>query len=250
MIFDRTSCPPALTFALLSSLCSMLAPDARAAETYECLIEPHLDVSVSAAVQGVIEKVAVERGDSIRKGQVLARLVDGIEAASYDLAKARSEFAARTDQRNDELVEEKLISSNEKDALETDALLAKLQMREALEVLKLRTVRSPIEGVVASVSIESGEFVDEAEIMRVVKLDPLNVEVVVPVALYGRIKKGSIATVRPEAPFGKDYAAKVVIVDRVVDAASGTFGLRLELPNPKGELPGGLKCEVIFDSAE
>ena len=82
--------------------------------------------------------------------------------------------------------------------------------------------------------------------MRVVQLDPLNVEVVVPVSLYGRIAKGSSAVVRPEAPFNREYSAKVVIVDRVVDAASGTFGLRLELPNPKGEVPGGLKCEVVF----
>lgn len=223
-----------------------LADTARAGDAYECLIEPHLDVSVSAAVQGVVETVAAERGDTVRKGQVLARLVDGIETAAFELAKARSEFAERTDQRNDELVEEKLISSNEKDALETDALLAKLQMREAEEVLKLRTVRSPIDGVVASVSIESGEFVDETEIMRVVQLRPLNVEVVVPVSLYGRIEKGSTAIVRPEVPFDRDYSAKVVIVDRIVDAASGTFGLRLALPNKKRELPGGLKCEVTF----
>ena len=121
-------------------------------------------------------------------------------------------------------------------------------MREALwnAKLELRTVRSPIDGVVASVSIETGEFVDEDEIMRVVQLDPLHVEVVVPVALYGEIETGTVAEVRPEAPFDRPHEAKVVIVDRVVDAASGTFGLRLELENPKGALPGGLKCRVSF----
>ena len=232
--------------AFLPFVVTLFASASAHAEDYECLIEPTVDVSVSAAVPGVIEKVAVERGDTVRKGQVLARLVDGIETAAYDLAKARSEFAERTNQRNEELVEENLISSNEKDALETDALLAKLQMREAREVLELRTVRSPIDGVVASVSIETGEFVDEDEIMRVVQLDPLHVEVVVPVALYGEIETGTVAEVRPEAPFDRPHDAKVVIVDRVVDAASGTFGLRLELANPKGELPGGLKCRVSF----
>ena len=235
--------------ALLVSSTLLLSTSLAAAEAYECLIEPNVDVSVSAAVPGVVEQVAVERGETVRKGQVVARLVDGIETASYDLAKARSEFAERTDARNAELVEEKLISSNEKDALETDALLARLQMREALEVLKLRTVRSPIDGVVASVSTEAGEYVDETEIMRIVGLDPLHVEVVVPVSLYGRIERGTTGSVRPEAPFDGVYEAEVVIVDRVVDAASGTFGVRLELPNPKGELPGGLKCEVRFDDA-
>jgi membrane fusion protein (multidrug efflux system) len=40
--------------------------------------------------------------------------------------------------------------------------------------------------------------------------------------------------------------ANVVIVDRVVDAASGTFGVRLTLSNPSNRLPAGLKCRVRF----
>ena len=222
---------------------------AGSADGYECLIEPHVDVSVSSAVRGVVSRVRVERGEKVKKGQVLVELVDGIETAAYELAKARSEFADRTNGRNAELVEEKLISSNEKDQLETDALLARLEKREALEVLKLRTIRSPISGVVADVAVDSGEFVDEQEIMRIVQLDPLNVEVVVPVALYGLIEKGTKGEVRPEAPFDQTRFATVVIVDRVVDAASGTFGLRLELSNAKGELPAGLKCGVQFPEA-
>jgi hypothetical protein len=40
--------------------------------------------------------------------------------------------------------------------------------------------------------------------------------------------------------------ARVVSVDRMGDAASRTFGVRLELPNPKFEIPAGLKCEMKF----
>jgi len=222
------------------------AEEGEEADEYECLIEPLLDVSVSSAVNGVVERVLVERGEFVKKGQVLVELVAGIETAAYELAKARSEFADRTNERNAELVEEKLISSNEKDSLETDALLARLETREALEVLKLRTLRSPISGVVADVSIDPGEFVDEQEMMRIAQIDPLNVEVVVPVALYGQIEKGTQGVVRPEPPFERDYLASVVLVDRVVDAASGTFGVRLELSNSEGQLPAGLKCSVRF----
>lgn len=221
----------------------------RIAPDHECLIQAHVDVSVSSAVSGIVERVRVERGELVRKGQVLVELVSGIETAAYDLARARAEFAERTNTRNAELVDEKLISSNEKDSLETDALLARLEERRAREVLDLRTVSSPIAGVVADVSVDPGEFVDQQEMLRVVQLDPLDVEVVVPAALYGRIEKGAEGEVRPEAPFDRVHPAKVVIVDRVVDAASGTFGLRLELPNPKGGLPAGLKCRVRFPGA-
>jgi multidrug efflux pump subunit AcrA (membrane-fusion protein) len=38
----------------------------------------------------------------------------------------------------------------------------------------------------------------------------------------------------------------VVVVDKVVDAASGTLGVRLELPNPDNKIPAGIKCRVTF----
>jgi hypothetical protein len=48
---------------------------------------------------------------------------------------------------------------------------------------------------------------------------------------------------------GGTYIAKVIIVDRVIDAASGTFGVRLEIPNPEYQLPAGPKCRMIFPPA-
>jgi multidrug efflux pump subunit AcrA (membrane-fusion protein) len=52
--------------------------------------------------------------------------------------------------------------------------------------------------------------------------------------------------VMPEAPVGGKHEAKVIVVDPVIDAASGTYGVRLELPNPDWALPAGLKCRVRF----
>ncbi len=72
------------------------------------------------------------------------------------------------------------------------------------------------------------------------------VEVVLPVSEFGKVAVGAQATVFPESPVNGEYQAKVVVVDPVIDAASGTFGIRLELPNPKNTLPAGLNCRVKF----
>ena len=65
--------------------------------------------------------------------------------------------------------------------------------------------------------------------------------------LIGAIEVGMDAEITPEnAAAKKVYKAKVTIVDRVIDAASGTFGVHLELPNPEYHLPAGLKCKVAF----
>jgi len=57
------------------------------------------------------------------------------------------------------------------------------------------------------------------------------------------------ATVKPEVSEAEPRGAKVIVVDRVIDAASNSFRVRLELPNPKYQLPPGLRCKVDFDLA-
>jgi multidrug efflux pump subunit AcrA (membrane-fusion protein) len=126
--------------------------------------------------------------------------------------------------------------------------LAELEYKRSVEVLNRMTIRSPISGVVMERFLSPGEYVENQPVLKLAQIDPLNVEVFAPVEIFGTIKVGTLAKVRPEAPIGGSYNAKVVIVDRVIDAASGTFGIRLEIPNPKYHLPAGLKCRVIFPS--
>jgi multidrug efflux pump subunit AcrA (membrane-fusion protein) len=78
------------------------------------------------------------------------------------------------------------------------------------------------------------------------ELDPLNVELVLPVSQYGKIKLGQRARVSPEEPVGGSYSAVVEVVDPTLDAASGTFGVRLRLTTPGGRIPAGVKCHARF----
>lgn len=82
--------------------------------------------------------------------------------------------------------------------------------------------------------------------MKIAQINPLNVEVILPVTMLGKVKKGMGGVIKPEAPSGVTYRANVVIVDPVVNAASGMFGVRLELPNPESRIPAGVKCQVEF----
>jgi len=91
-----------------------------------------------------------------------------------------------------------------------------------------------------------GERVDEEVILRVAQLDPLLVEVTLPSARFGSIQPGTKAAIEPEGPGNDVYVATVSLLDRVIDPASGTFGVRLELPNPDSAIPSGLHCRVRF----
>jgi membrane fusion protein (multidrug efflux system) len=224
----------------------LLAQSAAMAESFECLVEPYLEVNVSSGVPGVIEEVLVDRGAVVSNGDVLVRLKSDLARANYEVAQARAEFAARNVERNRELYLKQMISIHEKDEMETELQLLQLELREAEERLKLRTIKSPLDAVVVKRFFSAGEFVQDEPILALAQVDPLRIEVAIPVRLYGKIQVGMTASVQWEVPVGHVKRARVTIVDPVVDAASGTIGVRLELPNKARELPAGTKCRVTF----
>jgi membrane fusion protein (multidrug efflux system) len=232
---------------LVASL-HLSAADAKAQEgrSFDGLIEPSEVVKLSSPVQGILAEVSVERGDRVKKGQIVARLSSNVERAEVDLAQARVEFAKRKVLRNEELYQKELISIHEKDEMETELRVSELQLDAAKEKLALRTIRCTVDGVVVERLLSPGEYVGVEPILKIARINPLYVEVVVPAERFGTIRKGMVAGVKPELPISGKFIAHVIIVDMVIDAASGTFGVRLEMTNPDYRLPSGLKCKVIF----
>ena len=232
---------------LLFAWCALAGAQAPAKSSLDCLIEPSIDVKLGSPVDGVIADIRVDRGASVHRGQPLVLLNSQLEAAAVDSARGKAEFAKRKAERNDELYKQQLISVQERDQLETEARLAVLELREREANLRLRTISSPIDGVVVDRLMAPGDQISRAggAILRLMRIDPLYVEVVAPAALFGRIRVGASAQVTPDGlSQQKPYAAKVSVIDRVIDAASGTFRVRLELRNPNHAIPAGLRCRI------
>ena len=245
-------------------------------EGIEALIEPYVSLNLGFAVDGMIEAVEVERGDVVRAEQVIARLESSVEELSVGIATLRAEaeaqiksaeatlrIASKSRERNEKLFKKRIVSEEvleEAQVTEAQAeaqvlaaqearAMAKVELARASAALALRTIRSPIDGIVVERFLSPGELVNrtsQIQVVRIDQLDPLRVEVIAPLSLIGTVRVGSEARVFPEEPIGGSYTARVTIVDKVVDAASGTFGIRLELPNPDYVLPSGLKCTVVF----
>ena len=230
---------------LLACLALTMPPGEAFGDDLEGMIEPYEIVKVSSQVAGILEMV-VERGDIVTKGQIVAQLRSGVENANVNLARAQVEFSKRKLERNREMFLKKHISEHEKDEIETEIAKGEALLQDAVEKLEMRTIRSTVNGVVMKRELSVGEYVGDKPILVIAQIHPLNVEVVVPVRRLGSVHQNMYAEVRPEPPVGGVYVGKVVIVDKVVDAASGTFGVRVELPNPSLNLPAGLRCRVRF----
>lgn len=220
----------------------------RSRNAWDCLLEPDLVVSVGSPVDGVIQEVLVDRGDEVRKGQVVARLQAGVESAAVELTKSHIEFGRRKVARNEVLYEKQLISAQDKDDMETEVRLREQELKRDLENLKLRTIISPLDGIVVERRLTRGDLVrtDRSVVLRLAKIDPLNVEVIAPSEYYGTARVGMTGIVSMQPMLPGTYKATVVVVDKLIDAASGTFGVRLQMPNPGNKIPAGLKCSVRF----
>jgi len=70
--------------------------------------------------------------------------------------------------------------------------------------------------------------------------------VILPMAAFRKITQGMSAKVALEAPVGGTYPAKVKTVDKLIDAASGTFAAFLEMRNADLAVPAGVKCRAEF----
>jgi membrane fusion protein, multidrug efflux system len=213
----------------------------------ECLLEPYMTVKIGTPVPGALSQVLVDRGQVVRKGQVVATIDARAQSAAVELSRARVEYTKRRMERNEDLYRDELLSMQQKDEMETDAQLASLELFERETQVEIRNIKSPIDGVVVERIKGPGEYVQESEILELAQIDPLNVEVVVPVGFFGRIKPGMTAQIRPEAPLDGTYTARVKVVDKVIDAASGTFGVRLEIANKDLAIPAGLRCNALFE---
>lgn len=243
-------------------------------EAYDCLIEPFVVADVGSSTHGIIAELLVERGESVTKGQAIARLESVMEQAAEYQAEARSQMMgelvtreadfelARLDsarfvnlykrglapsqQRDEAVAKKKIAHAGLVQALENQKLLL-LDLSRTRKVLSQRTIKSPVDGVIVSQLAFPGELVFDNPIVTVAQISPLRVEVVLPARLFGSIKVGEKAVLYPEINAELPLIAVVDVVDPLLDSRSGTFGIRLLLENSDLSIPAGQKCFVNFN---
>jgi len=221
-------------------------PDDSLWTTRHCLVEPNMVVDLSSPVIGVISRIEVDRGDRVTAGATVVKLRSEVEHAEVNLKRAQVEFGKTTVKRNQELFDQKLISAQERDEIVLDSEISRLELATAQARLRQKSIVSPITGLVLERLMDPGEYVGEEPILRIASIDPLYVEAIMPKKLFGAIHTLVEAEVTLEEPVGGTYAASISVVAPVIDAASGTFSVRLLLPNPDAVIPAGLKCTVRF----
>ena len=243
---------------------------------FDCVMKPARVARIGSPIAGIVDEVVVRRGDTVAPGDVVARLRSEVEEAGLEVHRARALNSTRVDAQRSRveltrkqyarakmLWERKILPTSTYDEIESEHTLAHSELERELHEQRLarleyersklaverHTIRSPTSGVVIEQALSAGEFVrPDRYIVTIAVLDPLHIDVFLPVRWFHDIKPGIEAVVEPASPVDGRYEAKVSVVDKVFDAASGSFGIRAVLPNANGVLPGGHRCRITFTS--
>ncbi len=262
---------------LLLTVVSTSTGNATADGNIEAITNPSADVTLSFVQPGRIMAVLLSEGDTVKAGQVLVRQNDAAEQARLAQIKAQSEnesqleaSKASLDQKIVDL--EKLewaaergaatprevahakldvrIAELSRDIAEFDLQQSKRKYLEEKIRVDNMTLKSPIDGRVEKIDVEVGESTNVlADVIRVVRIDPLWIDVYVPLNRARTIKAGAAATIRFPDGDNPTVAGKVIFVAAVADAASSTLRTRIEVPN-KTNRPAGEHVTVILQDAK
>jgi len=239
------------------------------------ITNPSADITLSFVQPGRIAKVYFKEGDPVQANKVLVQQDDAVEQAQLAHIKAQSEDTtqirasqASLDQKTVDL--KKLENAAAKDAatdLEVeharlDVKIAELslevakfeqeQAKRKYEEFKIRVenmkLKSTIDGRIEKIDVEAGESVNAlADVVRVVQIDPLWIEVPVPLEKTTTLSNEKNVTVIFPGPEKTATEGKIIFIAAVADAASGTLRVRIEVPN-KSNRPAGEHVTVIFSN--
>lgn len=209
------------------------------------------EATVVARVGGIVETIDVEEGQTVEAGAVLARLDE--ERLKFEAARARAQFEQLQSehQRNEKVLRQNLISREvyDRSRFELQAAraaldLAELNLREAV-------IRAPIAGVISARHIKLGNMVQPQQaLFHITDLSALQADLHVPEAQLQRIRTGQQARMQVDAWPGEDFSGRVLRINPVVDAGSGTVKVTVALDNPEGRLLPGMfgRLEVRTDT--
>ena len=210
-------------------------------------VEAFADATVIAKVGGEVRSIHVEEGDDVKAGQILARLDGDRLRLEQQQTEANLRKLQRDYERNVDLNERGLISEGdferirfEMEALKATNDLAKLQLSYA-------DIRAPIDGVISERFIKVGNMLElEAATFQVTSLEPLVSYLHVPEREFRRIEAGQDAALIIDALGGAVFPGTVARVSPIVDPATGTFKITIEVSDESRKLKPGMFARVAI----
>ncbi|MHA1569347.1 MAG: efflux RND transporter periplasmic adaptor subunit [Alphaproteobacteria bacterium] len=223
---------------------------------------PMEEATLTSEVAARVRSVRVDLGDAVRRGRVIAvldpsnyRLAQESAAAQLAAAQTAAKLASDQYERAKKLAAAGHLSAVELDQARTNAestaaqvQIAQAALNTAERNLRETIIRAPFTGHVSARHVSPGELASPGTpIVTVVKDSVLRIDVALAEDEVGRIQIGMTAQVTVTAAPGRDFTGRITRVGAAADRASGSFPVRVELDNSRGELLAGMRATVAIE---
>jgi RND family efflux transporter MFP subunit len=226
-----------LSFCVAISLLASIAfAQTGSEEGITAITIPSADITLSFLQPGRIESIGVKEGDKVK--------ADTLIMQQYNAAEAALLAQKRVDLKRLELAKQR--------GATTDLEVEHAQLEVKIAEIRVDNTKflSPIDGFVEKIDVEVGESVQAlADTIRIVRIDPLWIDVHVPQDKAYTVKVEDTVTVNFPKPQKKTSSGKVIFVSRAADAASSTLRVRIEVDN-KSNRPAGECAQIVFSTSK
>jgi len=203
------------------------------------------DAFISPEINGQVNSIAVERGDRVKKNDLLLKLNTDVTEKNISEVKTSLELARKLFDKQQDLWDKQIGSEiqyleakNQKESLE--ARLTTLQAQ-----LDMAYVKAPFDGIIDDIAIKPGELASPgARLMRLVNLNKMRISARVSEAFIGVVSAGDSVQLSFASLPDQDRMATISRVSTVIDPSTRTFAVEVLLDNKDEALKPNLLCSV------
>jgi membrane fusion protein (multidrug efflux system) len=201
-------------------------------------------VTVSADLPGIVERIAIDSGRTVREGEVLVQLDTRQEQAQLTAAEAQRDLARLNLDRTRGLADEGIVSRADYDRAAAEHKQAEARVGEIRATIERKRIRAPFSGVLGIRQVNLGQYLTAGEaVVPLQSLHPIYVNFAVPQQEVGHLHAGGEVRVTAEG-LGGALAGRITALDSIVDEATRNVQVQATLANPEGRLHPGMFVEV------
>ena len=216
---------------------------------FQGIIKTDQNMILYPEFSGRVAKIYVDEGDVVKKGQALAKIDDGGLFNELKLVESQAKLAKTIYERQSKLWNDKIGSEIQYLEAKTNYEIQNNRLKSITESLAKTTITAPFSGTIDEIFIEEGNLVsppmmpDQGNAFRIINLNELYVESVIPESFIGKIKKG--AEVKVEIPvLNKSFKSTIKHSVSSINELSRTFKIEVSVPKNDLDLIPNLNVEV------
>ncbi len=208
-------------------------------------------VKILAETEGRVERLLVDEGRFVDKGQLLAELANADAEIAFAKAKVKETNARMAHERGEDLIAKELLAREEMDRLAMDYEIAKQELAETQWRLDKTEIRAPFSGQISERMIQIGKHIRPGdELFQITDLEPLIARLYFPETDVVGLAEGREVRIKLNADPDVTFPGRIRHVSDVVDTSTGTVKVTVEAPGaPRGVRPGSfVTVDIVRES--